>query len=107
MKGKWWGGGFGVPYHQAVTTGLQSAETNAEQNGGGERVVVDEATTLSVAVLAVQGQVCSCVTRVEHGTEIDLKGDGLDPTVNADVPLRWRARWETDRDGSQQCASNS
>lgn len=42
-------------YHQAVATGLQSAETDAEQDHSGEGVVVDEAPTLGIRVVAVQG----------------------------------------------------
>lgn len=44
-----------ILYHQAVTTGLQSVETDAEQDRCGEGVVVDEATALGITVVTVQG----------------------------------------------------
>lgn len=81
--------GSGVVYHQAGAAGLQGAEADAEQDRRGEGVVVDEASALRVAVLAVQGQVWGGVTGVQHRTEVDLQGDGLDPAVDADVPLSW------------------
>ena len=83
-----------ILYHQAVTAGLQSAETDAEQDRCGEGVVVDEATALGVSVATVQGQVCVGVAGEEHGAEVDLQGDGLNPTVHTDVPLTWRNREE-------------
>lgn len=42
-------------YHQAVTAGLQGAQADAEQDRGGKGVVVYEATTLGVTVVAVKG----------------------------------------------------
>ncbi len=79
-----------ILYHQTVTAGLQSAETDAEQDRCGEGVVVDEATALCVTVVTVQGQICVGVAGEEHGAEVDLQGDGLNPAVNTDVPLTWR-----------------
>lgn len=78
-----------ILYHQAVAAGLQRAETDAEQDRRGEGVVVDEASALCVTVAPVQGQVCVGVAREEHGAEVDLQGDGLNPAVHADVPLTW------------------
>lgn len=83
-----------VLYHQAVTTGLQSAEAYAEQHRSGKGVVVYEATTLGVTVVTVQGQICLSVAREQHRTEVDLQCDGLNPTVHTDVPLAWRNREE-------------
>lgn len=83
-----------VLYHQAVTAGLQSAEAYAEQHRSGKGVVVYEATTLGVTVVTVQGQICLRVAREQHRTEVDLQRDGLNPTVNTDVPLAWRNREE-------------
>lgn len=79
-----------ILYHQAVSAGLQSAETDAEQDHCGEGVVVDEATALGITVVTVEGQICVGVAGVEHGAEVDLQGDGLNPAVHADVPLTWR-----------------
>lgn len=81
-----------ILYHQAVAAGLQSAETDAEQDCCGEGVVVDEATALGVTMVTVQGQICVSVAREEHGAEVDLQGDGLNPAVHTDVPLTWRSR---------------
>lgn len=59
-------------YHQAVATGLQSAEADAEQDRRGEGVVVHEATALGVTVVTVQSQVCVRVAREKHRAEVDL-----------------------------------
>lgn len=83
-----------ILYHQTVTAGLQSAETDAEQDRCGEGVVVDEATALRITVATIQGQICVGVAREEHGAKVDLQGDGLNPAVNTDVPLTWRNRVE-------------
>lgn len=83
-----------ILYHQAVTAGLQSAETDAEQDRCGEGVVVDEAAALGVAVATVQSQVCIGVAGEEHRAEVDLQGDGLHPAVHTDVPLAWRNKEE-------------
>lgn len=79
-----------ILYHQAVSAGFQSAETDAEQNSCGEGVVVDKATTLGVTVMTIQCQVCVGVAGEQYGTEVDLQGDGLNPAVYTDVPLTWR-----------------
>lgn len=76
-----------ILYHQTVATSLQSAETDAEEHRRGVGVVVDEATTLGLAVVPVEGQVGRRVAGVEHRAEVDLQSDGLNPTVNTDVPL--------------------
>lgn len=81
-----------ILYHQAVTTGLQSAEADAEQDRRGEGVVVDEAAALGVAVVTVQGQIGLSVAGEEHRAEVDLQGDGLNAAVHADVTLAWRQR---------------
>ncbi len=81
-------------YHQAVTTGLQSAETDAEQDRSGEGVVVDEATALGVTVVTIQGQICVGVAGEEHGAEVNLQSDGLNAAVHTDVPLSWSKREE-------------
>lgn len=83
-----------ILYHQAVTARLQRAEADAEQDRRGEGVVVDEAATLGVAVVTVQGQIYVGVAGIQYGTEVDLYGDGLNPTVHADVSLTWRRREE-------------
>lgn len=77
------------PHHQVVTTGLQSAEADAEEERGGKGVVVYKAATLSFAVAAIQGQVCVNVAGEQHRTKVDLQRDGLDAAVHADVPLTW------------------
>lgn len=83
-----------ILYHQAVTAGLQGAETDAEQHRCGKGVVVDEATALCITVATVQGQICVSVAGEEHGAEVDLQGDGLNPAIHTDVPLSWRNREE-------------
>lgn len=80
------------PHHQAVAAGLQSAEADAEQDRGGEGVVVDEAAALGVAMATVEGQICVGVAGEKHGAEVDFQGDGLNPAVHADVPLSWGGR---------------
>ena len=87
-----------ILYHQAVTTGLQSVETDAEQDRCGEGVVIDEATALGITVVTVQGQICVRVAREEHGAEVDLQGDGLNTTVHTDVPLTWRNTGRRERE---------
>lgn len=79
-------------YHQAVTAGLQSAEADAEQDRRGEGVVVDKSTALSVTIVTVQGQICVGIAGEEHGAEVDLQGDGLNPAVHTDVPLTCRSQ---------------
>lgn len=81
-----------ILYHQAVTAGLKGAETDTEQDCCGEGVVVDEATALGVPVATIQGQICVSVAGKQHRTEVDLQGNGLNPTVHTDVPLAWRNR---------------
>lgn len=81
-----------APYHQAAATGLQGAETDAEQHGCGESVVVDETPAVGLALATVQGQVCVGVAGKQHRTEVDLQGDGLNSAVHADVTLRWTER---------------
>lgn len=81
-----------LPHHQAVTAGLQGAETDAEQDRRGEGVVVDEASALGVSVVTVQGQVGVSVARKQYGAEVDLDGDGLNSAVHVDVPLTCRNR---------------
>lgn len=83
-----------ILYHQVVTASLQSGEADAEQDRRGECVVVDEATTLDVAVVTVQSQIYVSVAGKQYRTEVDLYGDGLHPAVNADVPLTWRREAE-------------
>lgn len=61
-----------ILYHQAVTAGLQSAETDAEQDRGGEGVIVDEAPALSITVVTIEGQICVGVSGKEHWAEVDL-----------------------------------
>lgn len=82
------------PYHQAVTTGLQGAQADAEQDRGGKGVVVYETTTLGVAVVAVQGQIHLGVAGEQHRAVIDLQGDGLNPAVHSDVSLTWGEAWK-------------
>lgn len=87
-------------YHQAVTTGFQGAQTDAEQDCCGEGVVINEASALGVSVATVQGQIGVGVAREKHRAEVDLQGDGLNSTVHTDVPLTCRHRGRKVTSGS-------
>lgn len=76
-------------YHQGIATGFQRGQADAKYHNSRESVVVDEAAALSVAVATVEGQVGVGVARKEDWAEVELKGDGLHPAVNADIPLRF------------------
>lgn len=77
-----------VPHHQTVSTGLQCAEADAEQYYRGERVVIDEAPAVGIAMATVERKVCNCVAGEEHWAEVNLQGHGLNPAVHTDVALR-------------------
>lgn len=82
-------------YHQRIATGFQRGQADAKYHNSRKRVVVDEAAALSVPVASVEGQVRVGVARKEDRAEVDLKGDGLHPAVNADVPLRFEGHTDT------------
>lgn len=79
-------------HHQSIAAGFQRRQADGKYHHSWKGVVVDEAAALGVSVPTVEGQVSVGVTRKEDGAEVDLKGDGLHATVNADVPLRWNQR---------------
>lgn len=81
-------------YHQSIATGFQRGQADGEYHDSGKGVVIDEAAALSISMATVEGQVSVSVTRKEDGAEVDLEGDGLHATVNADIPLRFE--WHTD-----------
>lgn len=85
---------FCSSYHQSIATGFQRGQADGKYHNSGKSVVIDEAAALSISMAPVEGQVSVSVTRKEDWAEVDLKGDGLHATVNADVPLRFR--WHTD-----------
>lgn len=53
-----------ISHHQRVPTGLQSAQTDAEEHGCGEGVVVNETSALDVPMATIQHQVNISVSRV-------------------------------------------
>lgn len=77
-----------VPHHQTVSTGLQCAEADAEQYCRGERVVIDEAPAVGIAMATIERKVCNGVAGEQHRAEVNLQGHGLNPAVHADVALR-------------------
>lgn len=81
-------------YHQSIATGFQCGQADGKYHDSRKSVVVDEAAALSISMASIEGQVSVNVTRKEDGAEVDLKGDGLHATVNADIPLR--LKWHTD-----------
>lgn len=81
-------------YHQSVATGFQRGKADGKYHHSRKSVVVDEAAALSISMPSIEGQVSVSVTRKEDWAEVDLKGDSLHATVNADIPLR--LKWHTD-----------
>lgn len=77
-----------IPYHQAIAAGLQCAEADAEQYCRGERVVIDEAPAVGIAMATIERKVCNGVAGEQHRAEVNLQGHGLNPAVHADVALR-------------------
>lgn len=80
----------GIPHHQSIPTGLQSAQTDAEEHGCGEGVVVYETSALDVSMSTIQGQVNISVSGVKHRAEVNLKRDGLNATVYTDISVALR-----------------
>lgn len=74
-------------YRQRVATGLQRGQADAKDNHRGEGIVIDEAAAVCISMATIESQVAVGVTRVQHGADVNLEGDGLDPAVHAEVPL--------------------